>query len=290
MPRLFCFGYGFSASTLANKLAGGDWTVSGTCRGAEKAAAMTHAGIDPVLFAPEQPLGDIDSMLTGVTHLLISIPPDDDGDRVLTAYGADFERLASQFDWVGYLSTTGVYGDLGGDWVDEYSPLAPTSKRGERRLKAENAWFGLHGKCGLPVHVFRLPGIYGPGRNAFENLKAGTAKRIDKPGQVFSRVHVEDIAGGLAASIAKPDPGRIYNLCDDLPAAPRDVIEFAAGLMGIDPPPLVPFESADLSPMARSFYADSKQVSNARIKQELNLVLKYPTYREGLRALFEEFG
>lgn len=290
MPRLFCFGYGFSASTLAGRLADADWTFSGTCRGAEKAATMTTAGIDPVLFAPEEPIEDFDSALAGVTHLLISIPPDDDGDRVLAAHGPDLERLAGQFDWVGYLSTTGVYGDLAGGWVNEDSPLAPTSQRGERRLKAEKAWLALHARCGLPVHIFRLPGIYGPGRNALENLKAGSAKRIDKPGQVFSRVHVQDIAGGLAASIAKPDPGRAYNLCDDLPAAPREVVEFAADLMGIDPPPLVPFEGAELSPMARSFYSESKRVSNARITEELDFVPQYPTYREGLSALFDEIS
>ena len=187
--------------------------------------------------------------------------------------------------WVGYLSTTGVYGDRGGDWVDEESPLEPNTARGQRRLQAERSWLRLHSDFGLPVHLFRLAGIYGPGRNTLLNVRDGSAKRIIKPGQIFSRIHVEDIAGVLAASIAKPNPGRAYNVCDDEPCPPQEVVEFAANLLGLPLPPEIPFEQAELSPMAKSFYAESKRVSNRRIKTELGYKLVYPNYREGLRAL-----
>ncbi len=187
--------------------------------------------------------------------------------------------------WVGYLSTTGVYGDRGGDWVDEDSPLEPTTARGQRRLEAERSWLRLHSDFGLPVHLFRLAGIYGPGRNTLLNVRDGSAKRIIKPGQIFSRIHVEDIAGVLAASIAKPNPGRAYNVCDDEPCPPQEVVAFAADLLGLPLPPEIPFEQAELSPMAKSFYADSKRVSNRRIKTELGYKLIYPNYRDGLRAL-----
>ena len=187
--------------------------------------------------------------------------------------------------WVGYLSTSGVYGNRGGDWVDEESPLEPTTARGQRRLEAERSWLRLHSDFGLPVHLFRLAGIYGPGRNTLLNLRDGSAKRIIKPGQIFSRIHVDDIAGVLAASMAKPNPGRVYNVCDDEPCPPQEVVEYAANLLGMSVPPEIPFEQAELSPMAKSFYADSKRVSNKRIKNELGYRLFYPNYREGLGAL-----
>ena len=183
--------------------------------------------------------------------------------------------------WIGYLGTTAVYGDRQGGWVDEETPIEPTLARADRRARAEAAWL----KSGLPVHIFRLAGIYGPGRNAFVNLKDGTARRIVKPGQVFSRIHVEDIATVLEASIARPRPGAIYNVCDDEPAPPQDVVAHAAELMGVAPPPEQPYETADLSPMARTFYKDNRRVRNERIKRELGVRLAYPTYREGLAAL-----
>ncbi len=285
MPRLFCFGYGYSARALAKGLGARGWTVAGTCRTPEKAEKLGRDGIDSVIFSPGHPIADIDAVMAGVTHLLISVPPSEDGDPVLVAHGADLARLAKQFDWAGYLSTTGVYGDRGGAWVGESSALTPTTERGRRRLAAEQAWLALHQAHGLPVHLFRLAGIYGPGRNALETLKAGTARRIDKPGQIFSRIHVADIAGALAASIDWPNPGQAYNLCDNEPAPPAKVIEYAADLLDIDPPPLVPFDKANLSPMARSFYADSKKVSNTRIKDELGYTLEYPGFRDGLQAL-----
>ncbi|HRO11746.1 SDR family oxidoreductase, partial [Amaricoccus sp.] len=211
--------------------------------------------------------------------ILVSIPPAAGRDPALARYGAALGRARPR--WVGYLSTTGVYGDRQGGWVDETGALAPVSERGRWRVAAEQAWLAT----GLPVHLFRLAGIYGPGRSALDKLRAGRAQRIVKPGQVFSRIHVDDIAAALLASLARPDPGRAYNLADDEPAPPQDVIAHAARLLGLPPPPEVPFEAADLSPMARSFYAESKRVANRRIKQELGLRLAWPDYRAGLAGL-----
>ena len=271
MAHLFCFGLGFSAQALIRRLAPAGWTISGTNR--------DGAPIDGVTvwrFDGSSPVSG--RAFEGVTHLLISVPPGADGDPAFKLHHTLLARR--KFDWVGYLSTTGVYGDRAGDWVDEDSPLAPSTERGHRRLDAERAWLDL-----LDAHLFRLAGIYGPGRNQLVSLLDGTAKRIVKPGQVFSRIHVGDIAGVVAASIAAPGHGRAYNVCDDLPAPPQDVVAFAAELLGLEPPPEIPFADADLSPMARSFYAESKRVSNRRIKEELGYRLLYPTYREGLTAL-----
>lgn len=224
--------------------------------------------------------------MDGMTHLLVSIPPGEQGEPALRLQGAEIAARAAQFRWVGYLSTTGVYGDKGGDWVDESTPLEPTTERGRRRVAAEAGWAGL----GLPLHIFRLAGIYGPGRNQLVSVLDGTARRVVKPGQVFSRIHVEDIAGALAASIARPQPGAVYNLCDDLPCPPQEVVAFAAELLGKPVPREIAFDDAALSPMARGFYAESKRVSNARMKQALGYRLLYPTYREGVRALLSVPG
>ena len=225
--------------------------------------------------------------LAGATHILLSIPPDADGDPALDCHGADIAAIEG-LEWIGYLSTTGVYGDTGGAWVDENAPLAPTGERGKAQARGGTGWLALGAEHGLAVHVFRLAGIYGPGRNALAAVRRGTAKRISKPGQVFSRIHVADIAQVLAASIAKPHAGAIYNVCDDEPAPAADVVAHACTLLGVVPPPLTPLEDADLSPMARSFYADSRRVSNARIKAELGVTLRYPNYRAGLAALLAE--
>ena len=277
--RLFCFGLGFSALALARQLRDKGFAIAGTCRSEEKAAALRAEGIDAFVYGPDHALDP--AVLEGTTHLLLSIPPDEQGDPVARDLGNALQALPLQ--WVGYLSTTGVYGDRGGDWVDELSPLAPSTARGRRRLEAEEQWAALD----LPLHIFRLAGIYGPGRNQLATLRAGTAKRIVKEGQVFSRIHVEDIANILAASIAHPAPGTAYNVCDNEPAPPQEVVTYAAELLGLTPPPEVPFEDADLSPMAKSFYAESKRVSNKRIREELGITLRYPTYREGLRALLD---
>jgi nucleoside-diphosphate-sugar epimerase len=270
MPHLFCFGLGYSAQVLARRLTERGWTVTGTTRSGEH-GSLAFDGTEPLSR----------SVFDGVTHLLISVPPGEAGDPVLDSHGDDLARLAPSLRWAGYLSTTGVYGDASGEWVDETSPLEPTTARGQRRLATETSWRDL----GLPLHIFRLAGIYGPGRNQLVSLLDGTARRIVKQGQVFSRIHVEDIAGVLQASMAKPDPGRAYNVCDDAPCPPQDVVAFAAGLLNIPPPPEIAFDDARLSPMARSFYAESKRVSNRRVKDELGYRLIYPTYREGLMAL-----
>lgn len=281
---LFCFGFGYSAQALAVRLREHGWTIRGTCRSPEKAARLKEQGIDPYLFDRDTPLIDPQAALTGVTHLLSSVPPDDLGDPVLDNHAADIAGI-DQLDWVGYLSTTGVYGDRNGDWVDEASPREPTGERGQRRVDAEDDWLKLWEAMGVPVHLFRLAGIYGPGRNALETVKAGKARRIVKPGQVFSRIHVDDIAAILKGSIDRPDPGAAYNCCDDNPAPPAEVIEFACRLLGIEPPQAIPFEDADLSPMARSFYRDNKRVSNERIKVDLGVELTWPDYRTALTAL-----
>jgi nucleoside-diphosphate-sugar epimerase len=270
MPHLFCFGLGYSAVVLALRLMKQGWTVTGTSRSGEN-GTFAFDGTKPIAARHFET----------VTHLLISVPPGEAGDPVLNCHAQDLRRITPQLRWAGYLSTTGVYGDRHGEWVDETSPLAPSTTRGERRLAAETAWLEL----GLPLHIFRLAGIYGPGRNQLVSVRDGTAKRIVKEGQVFSRIHVEDIAGVLEASIAKPHSGRAYNVCDDEPCPPQDVVAFAAQLLDVPAPPEIAFEEADLSPMAKSFYAESKRVSNKRIKEELGYRLIYPSYREGLRAL-----
>ena len=283
--HLFCFGFGYSALVLARRLIALGWVVTGTCRSAEKAAALREAGFSAVLFDRDHPV-DL-AVLEGVTHLLVSVPPDARGDPVLDRHGEDIAALPG-LRWLGYLSTTGVYGDRGGGWVDETARLLPTGERGRRRVGAEQGWLGLCHDSGVPVHIFRLAGIYGSGRSAFDAMRAGTAKRIDKPGQVFSRIHVQDLATVLVASIGQPRPGAVYNVCDDDPAPPEAVVAHAARLLGVPPPPLVPFEAAGLSPMARSFYDDNKRVSNRLIKTELGVSLRYPDFRAGLAAILAD--
>jgi nucleoside-diphosphate-sugar epimerase len=283
-PRLFVFGLGYSAQVFARRLRARGWRVAGTTRSPEAATALRAEGIEALLFERTRPLSAPAAALAGTSHLLASVPPDAAGDPVLDLHGPDIAACAS-IAWAGYLSTTGVYGDRGGDWVDEDSALEPTGPRSTRRLAAERAWLELQRRHGLPVHVFRLAGIYGPGRCALDQARAGTARRIDKPGQVFSRIHVDDIATVLEASIARPNPGRAYNLCDDSPAPPAEVVARACALLGLEPPPLVPYEAAALSPMARSFYRDNKRVSNRRIKEELRVALAYPDYQSGLAAI-----
>lgn len=288
-PHLFCFGMGFSARALANRLKGEGWKVSGTCRSPSKLQALKEAGIAGYLFDGAAPMAHAVEILQGVTHILLSIPPDADGDPVLRLHGPDIVRMPN-LQWLGYLSTTGVYGDRQGDWVDETTPPAPTTPRGAKRLMAETGWLESWTKYQLPIHIFRLAGIYGPGRNQLETILAGDARRIIKKDQLFSRIHRDDIVQILAASMAKPRPGGIYNLCDDEAAPPQDVISYAAGLLNQPAPPEIPFEDAALSPMAQSFYAENKRVRNNLIKTELGVRLIYPTYREGLQALLSTLG
>ena len=285
-PRLFCFGLGYAARVLAAALMGEGWTVAGTCRDEATRADLAADGIDAFLFDRDRPLDDAGTALGGATHLLSSVPPDAEGDPVLARHAgaiAAMEGLA----WAGYLSSTGVYGDTGGAPVDETAAVNPTSERGRRRAEAEDGWLDLRRAAGVPVHVFRLSGIYGPGRSALDTVRAGQARRIDKPGHLFARIHVDDIAAVLRASMARPGPGAVYNVCDDEPAPAADVVAFACELLGVDAPPLVPFHQAagEMSPMALSFWRDNRRVDNSRIKGELGVRMKFPDYRAGLRAV-----
>ena len=284
-PHLLCFGCGYVAETLATRLLREGWRVSGTTRDAERAQALEARGIRPLIFDGEAPLPE--DALADVTHVLHSVPPREEGDPVLRQHGEALAALPG-LAWFGYLSTTGVYGDHGGAWVTEDSALQATSPRSRRRVEAEAAWRALLERHGLPLHVFRLAGIYGPGRNQLAALRQGRARRIAKPGYVFGRIHVEDICRALEASIAAPQPGAVYNLADDLPEEPEAVVAYAADLLGIAPPPLVPFEDAELTPMAKSFYLDCRRVSNKRLREELGVALAYPTYKEGLNALAKD--
>jgi nucleoside-diphosphate-sugar epimerase len=278
---LLSFGHGFSARALAPLLIDRGWRVIGTTRSAEKAAAIANTGVEPRVW----PGSDLAPDLSVANALLFSAAPGPKGDPVLLEMHEQIAAAAPRLDWAGYLSTTGVYGDRGGDWVDETSALAPSTERGQMRVEAEAAWAAVPG---LPLHIFRLAGIYGPGRGPFAKVRSGKARRIIKPGQVFSRIHVADIAQVLLASLDHPRPGAVYNLCDDDPAPPQDVIAYAAELLGLPVPPAEDFETAEMTPMARSFYAESKKVRNDLLKTELNVQLLYPSYREGLTALLRD--
>ncbi|MEI4231396.1 SDR family oxidoreductase [Roseovarius sp. D22-M7] len=280
---LFSFGHGYSARALARRLLPRGWRIFGSTRDPAKAEALRAEGVTPLLWQDD----DFGPALSEATHLLSSIGPNEDGDPVLAHHGDEIARIAPRLSWAGYLSTTGVYGDHQGGWVDETTPLTPSTRRGKLRLAAEAEWQAIPG---LPLHIFRLAGIYGPGRGPFEKVRNGTARRIIKPGQVFSRIHVDDIAQVLDASINAPCPGTVYNVCDDDPAPPQDVIAYAAELLGLPVPEEVAFDAADLSPMARSFYSESKRISNRRIRDRLGVELEHPDYRSGLRALLAEEG
>jgi nucleoside-diphosphate-sugar epimerase len=283
MSHLLCFGLGFSARVLAERFAAKGWTVTATSRSAEGAEKIRASGYNALVFEGTAPLPT--SAWEGITHVVVSAPPGADGDPVLRLHAGDIAARARQFRWIAYLSTTGVYGDHGGALVSEETPLTPNTERGHKRLLAETQWLALWRSHGLPVQIFRLAGIYGPGRNQLVSLLDGTAKRVIKEGQIFSRIHVADIANVLEASIARPNPGGAYNVCDDEASPPQDVVEYGAKLLGLPVPPAIAFEAAELSPMALSFYADSKRVSNARLKRELGVSLSYPSFREGLAAI-----
>jgi len=274
--KFFVFGLGYSGKAVARALLGQGWSVAGTTRSGR---ADDLPGVEVFAFDRDRPLPA--DALDGVAGILSTVPPDAAGDPVVATMAAAMRTARPR--WVGYLSTTGLYGDHGGGWVDETTPPDPTQDRSRRRLEAEQQWIGT----GLPVHLFRLAGIYGPGRSAIEQVLAGTARRINKPGQMFSRIHVEDIARAVLASLTRPAPGAIYNLCDDDPAQPQEVILYACALLGIAPPPEIGWEEAraTLSPMALGFYADNKRVSNRRMRDELGVELAYPSYRDGLAAI-----
>ena len=291
MPTLFCFGLGYSAShTIATFGARFD-RIAGTVTTREKAAAIAAAGIgghtvEAFVFDGSEAPPQISAALMDATALLLSVPPHQNGDPVLAQF-ADTVPAAPNLETIVYLSTVGVYGDHGGAWVDETATATPVSERGRERLAAEQAWAALGARAGKPVAILRLSGIYGPGQNALRQVARGNAKRIDKPGQVFNRIHVADIAQAIDASFLRRAAG-VFNVTDDEPSAQGAPIVLAAELLGIAPPPEIPFAQApqEMSPMALSFYGECKRVENAKLKCELGIDLRYPTYREGLRALF----
>jgi nucleoside-diphosphate-sugar epimerase len=274
MNTLLCLGFGYCARELTRHVLPLGWQVAATYRRLDTCSDITATGAQPLAWGDEIP--------SHVTHVLVSAAPNGEGDPSLSTYKSQLESM-NALVWVGYLSTTAVYGDHQGGWVDENTPVTPMSERGRWRAAAEQSWLD----SGLPVQVFRLAGIYGPGRGPFEKVRNGTAQRVIKPGQVFSRIHVEDIARVLLASMSRGKQRAIWNVCDDLAAPPEDVIGYAAELLGLPLPPAVPFEDAEMTPMARSFYSESKRVRNDRMKRDLGVNLLYPTYREGLRAILK---
>jgi nucleoside-diphosphate-sugar epimerase len=284
--NMFIFGLGYTALQFVHHYRHRFTDVSGTVRSAEKAETLSTCGIRAFRFDGTAFDPDILRHLERTEVLLISAPPAGGRDPVLEQF-SEVIAGAPHLRWVGYLSTVGVYGDAAGAWVEETTPPNPATARARHRIAAERQWLEMGAGAPFAVQIFRLAGIYGPGRNALAKVADGTAKRIVKPGQVFNRIHTEDIAQVLMASIEHPVPNAIYNVADDEPGPPQDVIAYAAELLGREPPPEIPFDEAEQTPMARAFYEDNKRVRNARIKSELGVMLRYPTYRHGLQALYE---
>ena len=283
--HMFFFGLGYTAERLARGLLERGWRVSGTVQTMDRKEGLDAAGITTHLFNSEKPMTDPASVFEGVTHLVSSIPPVDAGDPALLAHLTDL-RAATCPRWVGYLSTPAVYGDRQGALTRETDAPRPGSARGRRRLAAEKAWIEAFNGTDTATQIFRLSGIYGPGsRNALAQVEAGTARIIDKPGQVFNRIHVDDIGAVLLASMARPNHGRVYNVADTEACPSGDVIRHACGLLGVEPPTPIAFDSSALSAMARSFYSECKRLDTTRLSEELGVALVYPTYREGLDAI-----
>ena len=282
--NFFCFGLGYTAARLALKLKSNHWDISGTLRKVNRNEISELTGIKCIPFDRDQQLIPNAKIFSDANFLLSSIPPDNLGDPVIQQYKNAIANSKS-ISWVGYLSTTGVYGNRDGNWVDENDKPLPGNERSRRRVLAENQWLDLWKVYGIPVHIFRLAGIYGPTRNALESLRTGKAKRIHKPGHAFSRIHVDDIVQILIASMVAPNSGSIYNVCDDEAAPPSEVITYACQLLGIKPPPLENFDPNNLSSMALTFWSENRRVRNNRIKDELKVALHYPNYRVGLTAL-----
>jgi nucleoside-diphosphate-sugar epimerase len=282
--KLLLFGLGYSALHISQRLQASGARVTATVRSRAKAEELTQVGITARVFSPDHADAEIADDIAVSDAILVSVPPGESSDPVLASFAGRI-AAASNLRWVGYLSTVGVYGDHAGGWVDETTPLGAGKQRSQNRVTAEQDWLTFGTANDIAVQIFRLSGIYGPGRNQLAQLAAGTARRVVKPGQVFNRIHVADIAAVIEASLARPRPGGIYNVTDNEAAPPQDVVAFAARLCGLEPPPEIPFEAAELSPMARSFYSESRRIRNARIREELGVTLQYPTYREGLTAL-----
>ena len=287
MKRLLVLGAGYSAAHAAARLVDRfDWIV-GTTRSVDKIAFLRKLGLRALIFDGKAGT-ELRAAIDAATHLLVSIAPDENGDPVLRACG-DLLASAQNLEWICYLSTVGVYGDHDGAWVDEETPCRPVSRRSKQRLQAEAAWQEFAAKRGIPLAILRLSGIYGPGRNAFVNMEQGRARRLVKPGQVFNRIHRDDIASAIAAALEQRADG-IFNITDNEPAPPQDVVTLAHALAGREPPPEIDFETAELSPMARSFYGENKRVSNAKSKSELGMEYAFPDYRTAFRRMWEEDG
>jgi len=282
--NLFCFGIGYSAETLIRQHGARFASIAGSVRSVRKAERLSADGIEAIEWADGEPSPRLHAALVAADRLLVSAAPDEHGDPMLKRLRPLLDH-AKNLRTIVYLSTVGVYGDHGGAWIDEDAPLKPTSERGKRRVAAEAAWSAFGAERGVGVQLHRLAGIYGPGRSAIEDLREGTARRIVKEGQIFNRIHVDDIAGAALCGFEHPDESGPFNICDDEPAPPQDVVAYAAQLLGLEPPPALPFADAVMSEMARSFYAESKRCSNRRLKERLGFRLRHPTYREGLAAL-----
>lgn len=283
--KAFFFGLGFSSRAAAEDLRARGRDIAGTVRSAEKAGRLSADGIEAVVFDGTAPGPDVGRALENATHVVLSAAPGDDGDPVLRHHRAELDA-APMLQWLCYYSTVGVYGDFDGAWIDETAPLVPRNMRSDLRVTAEEAWRNYARERGVPLCILRLAGIYGPGRSTFDKLRDGTARRVIKPGQVFNRIHVGDIARVTALAAERRLDGT-FNLADDEPAPPQDVIAYGAQMIGLPVPPELPFETAEMSPMQRSFYRDNKRVSNAAIKQALGIDLLYPSYREGLAQVLE---
>ncbi len=281
--RLFVFGLGYTSLRFIELFGERFSNIAGTVRTSEKAASLAGRGIEVVPFDT----AGVARKAADSEAMFVSVPPAQEGDIVLNTYGQVLGK-SGHLRWVGYLSTTGVYGNREGAWTDETTPINPSTDQSHRRVAAEQAWLAWGIEHNIPVQIFRLSGIYGPGRSSIDAVRQGTARRIVKPEQVFNRIHVDDIAAVLWASLQHPKAGGIYNVSDDEPAPPQDVVTYAANLLNVSSPQEIPFEKAELSPMARSFYSENKRISNQRIKAELGVRLVYPTYREGLQALSKE--
>ena len=278
-PCLLIFGHGYTANAFVDYIKSKDWEIFSTTRNPQTADFLVKKSLKPLMWSDES---KIKSVINRSDYILHSIPPTEIGDPVYKRFGEAIILRSAKLSWFGYLSTTSVYGNHDGKWVDENIPVNPSSERGLLRVKAENNWSGVND---LPLHIFRLAGIYGPNRSPFDKIRSGKAQLVSKPGQFFSRIHVEDIARVLKASIEMPNRGSVYNVCDDMPAAPDEVLDYAAKLINYPDLPKVAFEEAELSAMAKSFYSENKRVKNDLIKSELKITLKYPNYETGLNAL-----
>lgn len=286
--KVFIFGLGFSSRAAIRALRetfGSRIEIAGTSRSADRSRAGALGNLDLHVFDGTAPGETLRAPLAEASHVIASAPPGEGGAPVLNFHAGDL-MASERLEWLCYYSTVGVYGDQGGAWIDESAETSPVNLRSRWRVAAEEAWRAFAKKKGVPLTILRLAGIYGPGRSGFDKLEAGTARRIVKHGQVFNRIHVADI-GRITALAARAKLSGTFNLADDEPAPPQEVVTYAAGLLGMAPPPEEPFETAEMTPMARSFYSDNKRVSNARIKRALGIELLYPTYRHGLTGIYE---